>query len=148
MTPQTVARLAELDEIVAIKEATGSMDQASEIASLCDIVMLSGDDSLTLPLMSLGGRGVISVVGNIVPKDVKVLTEAALKGNFETALKQHLKLFPLFKAMFIETNPIPVKTAMGMLGLCSDTLRLPMYRMAPANKKKLREAMLKYGLKV
>jgi len=146
LAPQTVARLARLKNIVTIKEASGSMDQTSEILSLCDITVLSGDDSLTVPLMALGARGVISVVGNIVPKDVHRMTAAALKGDFAAALAMHRQLFPLCRAMFFETNPIPVKTACGILGLCSPQLRLPLCEMGAEARKRLEKAMKDYGL--
>ncbi|HOI55972.1 MAG TPA: 4-hydroxy-tetrahydrodipicolinate synthase [Phycisphaerae bacterium] len=146
MAPQTVARLAQLKNVVAIKEASGSMDQTSEILSLCDITVLSGDDSLTLPLMAIGAKGVISVVANIVPADVHQLTVAALKGDFAAALQMHRKLFPLCRAMFFETNPIPVKTACGILKLCSPELRLPLCEMSSDARKKMEQAMKEYGL--
>ncbi|KPK47372.1 MAG: 4-hydroxy-tetrahydrodipicolinate synthase [Planctomycetes bacterium SM23_25] len=147
MTPETVARLAGLDQVVAIKEATGSMDQASQILSLCDLTVLSGDDSLTLPLMALGGQGVISVVANLVPKDVKALTDAMLAGDVARAQAAHRKLFPLCRAMFVETNPIPVKTAMKWVGLLeSDEKRLPLTDLSPAAADALRQAMTDYGL--
>jgi len=147
MTPETVARLAGLEQVVAIKEATGSMDQASEILSLCDLTVLSGDDSLTLPLMALGGQGVISVVANLVPKDVKALTDAMLAGDVARAQAAHRKLFPLCRAMFVETNPIPVKTAMKWVGLLeSDEKRLPLTDLSPAAADALRQAMTDYGL--
>jgi 4-hydroxy-tetrahydrodipicolinate synthase len=147
MTPETVARLADLDQVVAIKEATGSMDQASEILARCDLAVLSGDDSLTLPLMALGGRGVISVVANLVPQDMKRLTDAMLAGDIATAREAHRRLFPLCRAMFVETNPIPIKTAMKWAGLLqSDERRLPMTDLAPASADALRQAMTAYGL--
>ena len=147
MTPETVARLAALEQVVAIKEATGSMDQASQILSLCDLTVLSGDDSLTLPLMALGGQGVISVVANLVPKDVKALTDAMLAGDVARAQAAHRKLFPLCRAMFVETNPIPVKTAMKWVGLLeSDEKRLPLTDLSPAAADALRQAMTDYGL--
>ena len=147
MTPETVARLAELDQVVGIKEATGSMDQTSEILTRCDLTVLSGDDSLTLPLMALGARGVISVVANLVPKDVKGLTDAMLAGDVETARAAHRRLFPLCRAMFVETNPIPIKTAMQWAGLLeSDERRLPLTDLAPASADALRQAMADYGL--
>jgi 4-hydroxy-tetrahydrodipicolinate synthase len=147
MSPETVARLAKVPQVVAIKEATGVMDQTSDILARCDITVLSGDDSLTLPLMALGARGVISVVANLVPKDVKRLTDAMLAGNLDEALIAHNKLFPLCRAMFIETNPIPIKTAMMWAGLLgSDEKRLPLTDMAPGSAETLRRAMKEYGL--
>ena len=147
MTPETVARLAELDQVVGIKEATGSMDQASEILARCDLTVLSGDDSLTLPLMAIGARGVISVVANLVPQDVKRLTDAMLAGDAETARDAHRRLFPLCRAMFVETNPIPIKTAMKWAGLLdSDERRLPLTDLSPASADALRQVMTDYGL--
>jgi len=147
MTPETVARLAELDQVVAIKEATGSMDQTSEILARCDLTVLSGDDSLTLPLMAIGARGVISVVANLVSRDMKRLTDAMLAGDAETARQAHRRLFPLCRAMFLETNPIPIKTAMKWAGLlASDERRLPLTDLAPASADALRQAMRDYGL--
>jgi 4-hydroxy-tetrahydrodipicolinate synthase len=147
MTPETVARLAELEQVVAIKEATGSMDQASRILSLCDLTVLSGDDSLTLPLMAIGGKGVVSVVANLVPGDVKTLTDAMLAGDVATARQAHHKLFPLCRAMFVETNPIPIKTAMKWAGLLeSDEKRLPLADLSPAAADTLRRALTDYGL--
>jgi len=147
MTPETVARLAQLPQIVAIKEATGSMDQTSEILARCDLAVLSGDDSLTLPLMALGARGVISVAANLVPQDVKRLTAAMLAGDLETAQAAHRKLYALCRAMFIETNPIPVKTAMRWAGLIeSDEKRLPLTDLSEANAATLRQALKAYGI--
>lgn len=146
MSPQTVARLATHDNIIAIKEATGSMDIASEIASLCDITILSGDDSLTLPLMSIGGRGVISVLSNLLPDRVKALTDAALAGDFELARELHLRLFPLCKVMFLETNPIPIKTALAITGMDSGQLRLPLCEMGKANRAALETVLREQGV--
>lgn len=147
LTPETVARLARLPQVVAIKEATGSMDQTSEILARCDLTVLSGDDSLTLPLMALGAKGVISVVANLVPKDVKRLTDAMLAGNVAAAQAAHRKLFPLCRALFVETNPIPIKTAMKWAGLiASDEKRLPLTDLAPAAAATLERAMKDYGL--
>lgn len=147
LAPATIARLAQLPQVVAVKEATGSMDQASEILAQCDLVVLSGDDSLTLPLMAVGAQGVISVVGNLVPKDMKRLTDAMLAGDVATAQEAHRRLFPLCRAMFIETNPIPVKTAMKMAGLLeSDEKRLPMTDLTPEHASALKEALEAYGL--
>jgi 4-hydroxy-tetrahydrodipicolinate synthase len=147
LTPETIARLARLPQVVAVKEATGSMDQASEILARCALTVLSGDDSLTLPLMALGAKGVISVVANIVPKDVKRLTSAMLAGDLAAARAAHQKLFPLCRAMFVETNPIPIKTAMKWAGLIeSDEKRLPLTDLSAAGAETLRRAMTEYGL--
>ena len=147
MTPETIARLAEIENIVAIKEATGSLDQASEIASRCDITIISGDDSLTLPLASIGGKGVISVVANIVPADVKAMTDLILEGDLVSARQWHKKLFVLCKSMLtLATNPIPIKAAMAMLNMCSEELRLPMTPLEPDKRTLLKETLEDYGL--
>jgi len=147
MTPETIARLAEIENIVAIKEATGSLDQASEIATRCDITIISGDDSLTLPLASVGGKGVISVVANIVPADVKAMTDLILEGDFVSALKWHKKLFALSKGMLtLATNPIPVKAAMAILNRASEELRLPMTPLEEDKRLVLEKTLADYGL--
>ncbi len=147
LTPETIARLAEIDNIVAIKEATGSLDQASEIAMRCDMTILSGDDSLTLPLASVGGKGVISVVANIVPADVKAMTDLILEGDLVSARQWHRKLFALSKNMLtLATNPIPIKAAMAMLDMCSEELRLPMTPLENSKKESLRKTLKDYGL--
>lgn len=147
LTPQTIAELSEIENIVAIKEATGSLDQASEIAIKCDITILSGDDSLTLPLASVGGKGVISVVANIVPADVKAMTDLILEGDLSSARKWHTKLFPMSKSLLsLATNPIPIKAAMKMLGLCSDEMRLPMTPLPKEHEKTLKTILKEYGL--
>lgn len=146
IAPETVARLAKLKNIVGIKEASGSLDQASAIAELCDIEILSGDDSLTLPIMSIGGKGVISVIANIVPKDLKAIVTAYNAGDTVRARELHIKLFPLCRAMFLETNPIPVKTAMRLIGTLNGEMRLPLCGMAEANEAKLKQALAAYGL--
>ncbi len=144
---ETIVRLAEIENIVAIKEATGKLDQASEIAMSCDLDILSGDDSLTLPIASVGGKGVISVVANIVPTDVKALTDAILEGDFATARQWHNKLFKLSKALLgLATNPIPIKAAMSELKLCSEELRLPMVPLETGKKETLRQILTDYGL--
>ncbi|MBU0503946.1 MAG: 4-hydroxy-tetrahydrodipicolinate synthase [Candidatus Omnitrophota bacterium] len=147
--PETIARLAkDCSNIKAVKEASGSLDQMSRIRSLCgkDFDLLSGDDSLTLPILAIGGTGIISVVANIVPQDVAQMVIEFEKGNITKAREIHYKLLPLIKAMFIETNPIPVKTAMGLLGMCEPSLRLPMSKMLPENIEKLKMALKDYGL--
>jgi 4-hydroxy-tetrahydrodipicolinate synthase len=147
MIPETIARLAEIENIVAIKEATGSMDQASEIAARCDITIISGDDSLTLPIASVGGKGVISVVANIVPADVKAMTDLILEGDLVSARQWHKKLFTLCKSMLtLATNPIPIKAAMAMLNMASEELRLPMTPLEEDKKTILRHTLEDYGL--
>ena len=149
MTPKTVARLGRHPSIVAIKEATGSLDTASEIACRCDagqLDILSGDDSLTLPLISIGARGVISVLSNMIPKQVKALVDAALSGNLAEARSQHQNLFKLFKVMFIETNPIPIKTAMHLAGMDSGELRLPLCAMSQEHGAMLEKQLREQGL--
>jgi 4-hydroxy-tetrahydrodipicolinate synthase len=147
--PETVAKLAsECKNIVGIKEASGNLEQMSRIKAMCpkDFVLLSGDDSLTLPVLSIGGKGVISVVANIVPKDVAEMISAFENKDIEKARNLHYKLLPLVKAMFIETNPIPVKTAMGLLKMCGPELRLPLCSMSQENLEKLKKALREYGL--
>ena len=147
--PETVARLARHANVVAVKEATGSLDQASQIAALCDVTILSGDDSLTLPLMSIGGRGVVSVVGNLVPRDMKALVTAFDAGRLREAQEWHRKLFPLCRDLLgVATNPIPVKTAMKLLGRDSGELRLPLCPMDAAGEARVRQTLVEYGLKV
>lgn len=147
--PETIARLAkDCKTIVGVKEASGSLDQMSRIRALCGpgLDLISGDDSLTLPVLAIGGTGIISVVANIVPKDVADMISAFEKGDIKAAERMHYKLLPLIKAMFIETNPIPVKTSMGLMGLCAPDLRLPMCEMLPENKEKLVKALKDYKL--
>jgi len=150
MLPETVAELAEHPNIVGIKEATGNLEQMTQDIVLCrgKLCFLSGDDTLTLPLMAVGGAGVISVVANIVPAEVVAMTHAALSGDWKRAQELHLRLFPLCQAMFYETNPIPVKTAMKLLGQGNGELRLPMTPMGEGNVRKLEKAMKAYGLPV
>jgi 4-hydroxy-tetrahydrodipicolinate synthase len=150
MSPATVAALyKEVKEIVAIKEATGSLDQASEIAALCDIQILSGDDSLTLPLMSVGGSGVVSVLSNVDPTIVKAITEPALKGDYDSARKAHVKMFKLARSMFCEVNPQPIKCAMHALGLLpTDKLRLPLVSVTPENRAQIVCTLVESGIQV
>jgi 4-hydroxy-tetrahydrodipicolinate synthase len=147
MTPETIARMAEIPSIVAIKEATGSLDQASHIASLCNLTILSGDDSMTLPLMSIGGRGVVSVVGNIVPRDLKALVSAFDAGKIAEAIAWHKKLFHLSRDLLsVSTNPIPLKAAMKLLGRDTGELRLPMCPLDAAGEAKVATTLRGYGL--
>jgi len=145
----TLARLAkDCPNIVGVKEASGSLDQMTQVVLACgpDFSVLSGDDNITLPLMSVGGRGVISVVANIVPREVAEMTHAALAGDWKLARDLHLKLFPLSRAMFLETNPIPVKEAMAMMGMLDLELRLPMCPMGAANRERLKAILAQHGL--
>ena len=146
--PETLARMAEAcPTIVAVKEATGSLDQASQIAALSDLTILSGDDSLTLPLMSIGGKGVVSVVGNIVPRDMMALVKAFAAGKYDEALTWHRKLFPLCRDMLgVATNPIPLKAAMKLLGRSNGEMRLPMCPLDAAGEAKVRQTLVNYGL--
>ena len=148
MLPETLAALADHPNIVGMKEATGNLEQMTHDIVLCGakLSFLSGDDTLTLPLMAVGGKGVISVVANIVPRDVADLTRAFLSGDWKRARDIHLKLFPLCQAMFLETNPIPVKTAMALMGMIGGELRMPLCPMSEANLSKLKAAMRAYGL--
>ncbi len=146
--PETVARLSEFKNIVGIKEASGNLLQMTEIISMTpsDFVLLSGDDMLTLPIISIGGKGVISVTANIAPKEVAELCKLALSGRYEEARKLHERLYYLSKAMFIETNPIPVKTALSMLGYDMGPLRPPLCPMREENREKLKKALKDFGL--
>jgi 4-hydroxy-tetrahydrodipicolinate synthase len=145
--PETIARMAELPNIAMVKEATGSMDQASQTLALTNLTVLSGDDSLTLPLLAIGGRGVISVVGNIVPRDMLSLLNAFEAGKLAEARTWHRKLFPLCRDMLgLSTNPIPVKAAMKLLGRDTGDLRLPMTALSAAEEQKLRGTLTEYGL--
>lgn len=145
--PETVARLRKhCSNIVAIKEASGSLDQVSHILSLCDITVLSGDDSLTLAMMAVGAKGVISAAANVIPKVMSDLVHAALAGNYERAQRLHLDFFDLLKVLFIETNPIPVKTALGMMDLIKEEFRLPLCEMGSETKAKLRNVLVRHGV--
>jgi 4-hydroxy-tetrahydrodipicolinate synthase len=145
--PETIARLAELSQIVGIKESTGSLDQASQIGALCNLTILSGDDSLTLPLMSVGGRGVVSVVGNLVPRDLKSLVAAFDSGRFADALHWHRRLFPLCRDMLgVATNPIPIKAAMKILGRGNGEMRLPLVPLNATEEARVRKTLQDYGL--
>jgi 4-hydroxy-tetrahydrodipicolinate synthase len=148
MLPQTVARLAEIRNIVAIKEATGDMRQVSDIIRLCGdkISVISGDDFTTLPLLLLGGKGVISVSANVAPRDVAAMIKAWEDGRIEDARRLHYKLEPLNQSMFIETNPIPAKTALSMMGKIQEEFRLPLCPMSNENKDKLRNILINYGM--
>jgi 4-hydroxy-tetrahydrodipicolinate synthase len=145
MTPPTVARLNKHPNIVAIKEATGSLDMASEIMSLCDITVISGDDSLTVPLMSLGAKGVVSVLSNLLPGKVKAITKNCLEGKFVEARELHHRLFPLIKSLFVEGNPVGIKYAMKVAGLDSGQLRLPLWEASEGTKRLIEQCMKEAG---
>ncbi|MBI5143621.1 MAG: 4-hydroxy-tetrahydrodipicolinate synthase [Candidatus Omnitrophica bacterium] len=146
--PETFAHLAEIKNIIGVKEASGSLEQMSRIRKLVskEFLLISGDDALTLPVMSIGGVGIISVVANIIPADVASMCEAFLKGDVKGAEALHYKMLPLVKAMFIETNPIPVKTAMGLMKMIDPEMRLPLCEMLPENKEKLIKELKAYKL--
>lgn len=139
---ETVARLAEHPNVVAVKEAGGSVDRVSAILNVCDLDVLSGDDSLTLPMMAVGGKGVISVASNICPGAMSEMTHAALEGKWDKAMELHAKYYTLFCQMFLESNPIPVKAALALKGLIEEAYRLPLCEMADDKKSLLRETLL------
>jgi 4-hydroxy-tetrahydrodipicolinate synthase len=143
ISAETMARLAEIPNIVGVKDSTLSMNMISDVISLCgeEFDVLSGDDPMTLPLISLGGVGVISVASNVAPGAVSDMVSALLSGDFERGRELHFELLPLFRALFVETNPIPVKTAASLLGLCSDEMRLPLIPMSGDNLRLLQETL-------
>lgn len=143
---ETIARLAGIAPVVAVKEAGGSVDRVSQILAQCDITVLSGDDQLTLPMMSVGGRGVISVASNVVPAEMAGMVHQALAGDWPAAKASHYRLYPLFKALFFETNPIPVKAALAAMGRIREEYRLPLCEMAPDNREKLLAVLRQLGL--
>ena len=144
--PDTVARLAVLPNIAALKDAEGDIDYTSEVASKCDITILSGNDSMNLPIMAVGGKGCISVLANVAPKATAGIVGLALEGKWDEARAEHLKYFNLCKTLFVETNPIPVKAGCEMLGLCGPEIRLPLVPITDAGREKLRAAMAEVGL--
>lgn len=148
MSPETMARLARVGNIVGVKEASGSIKQMSDVLALCgkEFTVLSGDDLFTLPLMAMGGHGVISVIANVAPADLAALVDAAAAGDFAEARRLHHKMAPLIDALFVETNPIPVKAALAMMGRIQPEYRLPLCPLAEANEAKLRRIMAQYGL--
>jgi 4-hydroxy-tetrahydrodipicolinate synthase len=141
--PETFARMCDIKQVVGIKEASGSLDQCSDILKLCGdhLVLLSGDDSLTLPLMAIGARGVISVITNVMPQEMHEMAAAALSGDFEQARAMHFKLLPLMRGLFQETNPIPVKQACAYMGKCTNEMRMPLTPMSQGPSERLRSAM-------
>jgi 4-hydroxy-tetrahydrodipicolinate synthase len=144
----TIARLAQLEHIVGLKEATGSLDEVQEVIRLCgaQIEVYSGDDALTLPVMAVGGTGVISVIANIMPKQAAEMAAACLADDWATARRLHYAMLPMMRALFLETNPIPIKAALAMMGYCRDELRSPLFPMSEAPRAKLRAAMHQAGL--
>ena len=149
MTPQTVARLRQANPklFIGTKEATGSIDMASEIRSLCDIPIYSGDDSLTLSLMAVGAVGVVSVLSNLIPGEIRKMVHLASEGRFKDATAIHHRLFPLMRAMFLDGNPVGIKWAMKVVGRDSGEMRLPLWEASEATKKQISELMGKVGIK-
>jgi len=148
LMPETVARLAKISNIVGIKEASGSLKQMQDVISLCgeNFDVLSGDDFFTLPLLLLGGKGVISVISNVAPADMASMVDAFEGGDIRRTRQLHNKMVPLIDALFLETNPVPVKAALAMMGKISYDVRLPLYKMSDSNYEKLKSAMKNYGL--
>jgi len=148
LLPPMVAKLAKIKNIVGIKEASGSIKQMSDVIELCpdNFAVLSGDDNFTLPLLAMGGAGVISVISNVVPADMAGLVDAFVAGDINKAKLLHHKMAPLMEALFIEVNPIPVKAALAMMGKIKEEYRLPLCKMADANREKLKKAMADYKL--
>jgi len=148
MTPETLARLSKIKNIVGVKEAAGSLQQMADIIRLCgpDFSVLSGDDFFTFPLLCLGGHGIISVVSNVAPADMAALIDSFNAGNIKKAKKLHYKLTPLVNALFIETNPAPVKAALALMGKIQYDIRLPLCKLSDANYEKLKKTMQDYGL--
>jgi 4-hydroxy-tetrahydrodipicolinate synthase len=146
--PDTMARLTTIDTVVGVKESTGSLQQVQDMIKLCGdkLTVLSGDDWATLPLLSVGGKGVISVTANIAPRQVATVISEWEKGNIAAARELHYKLWPLHSALFIETSPTPVKTALGMMGKISPEVRLPLAPMLPPNRTKLEMALKDFGM--
>jgi 4-hydroxy-tetrahydrodipicolinate synthase len=147
LAPETIVRMyREIDMVVAVKEATGKLDVSSAIAAECDMAILSGDDSLTLPIASVGGRGIISVAGNIIPGEIRKLTDAILANDMAKATRQHLRLFGFFRACFVETNPIPIKAALAMAGMMQNELRLPLVPLSAKHRPMLAAELKNLGV--
>jgi 4-hydroxy-tetrahydrodipicolinate synthase len=149
MEATTIARLAHVDGIIGLKEATGSLDEVQEVIRLCGerFEVYSGDDALTLPILAVGGRGVISVIANLLPKESAAVAGAALRGDWNEARRLHYRMLPLMHALFLETNPIPIKAALAMAGFCRDELRLPLVPMSEGPREKLRSLMREMGIR-
>lgn len=144
--PETIARLARVPEVKAVKEASGSLDQASAILDRCDITVLSGDDSLTVPMIAVGAEGVVSVAGQVAPSEMAALVRAARAGRAAEARDRHRRLYPLMRALFLETNPAPVKEALAQLGVTAPDLRLPLVRVTEATARALAKEIARLGL--
>ncbi|MCK4982580.1 MAG: 4-hydroxy-tetrahydrodipicolinate synthase [Victivallaceae bacterium] len=142
----TVARLSKNQNIIAVKEAAGSAERVSQILDVCDITVLSGDDALTLPMMSVGAKGVVSVASNIIPAEMKAVVDAFAAGNTQKALELHLKYYCIFRDQFIETNPIPIKTALAMAGIIKEEFRLPLCEISDVNRTKLAATLKRCGI--
>lgn len=145
LAPETVARLAKFSNIVAVKEASGNLDQVDQIRSLCGLSILSGEDSLTLPMMAIGAKGVISVTANVVPHLVRKMVHAALEGDWDKAREAHIQLYPLSKVLFVESNPIPVKAALGLMKMICPDLRLPLCEISRDNLGKVKKVLKDLG---
>ncbi|HBH02639.1 MAG TPA: 4-hydroxy-tetrahydrodipicolinate synthase [Candidatus Rokubacteria bacterium] len=147
-TPTLERLVRDVRNVAGVKEASGSLDQMSQVIAACgpDFSVLSGDDNVTLPLMAIGGHGVVSVIANILPKETAEMVHAALDGDWKRARELHYRLFPLARAAFLETNPIPIKEAMAMAGMLEPEFRLPMCRMSDANRERLRAVLTQYAL--
>lgn len=148
LLPETLARLAKIPNIVGTKEASGSLKQMHDVISLCgsDFAVLSGDDFFTYPLLCLGGHGIISVVSNVAPADMSALVDAFAAGDLKKAKDLHFKMVPLIDSLFIETNPVPVKAALAMMGKIDYEVRLPLEKMSEGNYEKLKKVMISYGI--
>jgi 4-hydroxy-tetrahydrodipicolinate synthase len=148
LLPATIARLAEIEHVVGIKESSGDLDQISRVVATCPegFCVLSGDDVLTLPVIAVGGRGVISATANVAPRQMVELVRAARAGELARARRLHLRLLPLFDALFCETNPIPVKAALALLGLAEDEIRLPLTPLTAPNRERLRATLKEQGI--
>jgi 4-hydroxy-tetrahydrodipicolinate synthase len=146
--PETFARMCDIDQVAGIKESSGSLDQCSDILKFCGdrLTLLSGDDSLTLPLMAIGAKGVVSVVTNVMPREMHEMAAAALSGDFERARAIHFKLLPLMRALFQETNPIPVKQACAYMGKCTNEMRMPLTPMSQGPAERLRSVIKELSL--
>jgi 4-hydroxy-tetrahydrodipicolinate synthase len=148
IAPETLGKLSQVTNIVGVKEASGSLDQVSRVVEACGphFTVLSGDDSLTLPIMAVGGQGVIAVLSNVLPRELVALVKAARAGDYQTARRKHYELMPMMRNLFLETNPIPVKAAVAMMGLCEDELRLPLTALTAENRSKLKRVLEQYKL--